>query len=103
MSHLSKFSNISDLLSLEAAEVRGDSTVLEINNTSEGFVEKGSDGSDWEVAGFGSERMDHGFESHVDFSRADDFGDICSRQGRKIEVEIWVTNRWDHSVQEEQL
>ncbi len=88
MSHLSKLSNISNLLPLQAAEVCSDSTVLQIDNTSEGLIEKRSDRGHRKVASFGSEGMDHGLEAHVDFSGADDLGDVCFLLARAEELTL---------------
>jgi hypothetical protein len=50
--YLSELSDVSNLLSLEAAKVGGDAAVLQVNNSSEWLVEKRPNGSDREVAGF---------------------------------------------------
>jgi hypothetical protein len=51
--YLSELANIADLLALQGAEVLGDSAVLEVDDTSEGLVEKRADRGDGEVASFG--------------------------------------------------
>ena len=55
MSYLSKLSNISNLLLFQATEVCSDSTVLQIDNTSEGLTGKRSDRGHRKVTSFGSE------------------------------------------------
>ena len=50
---LAKFADIADALATKGAEVSGDARVLEVDNTSEGLVEKTADGKDREVTGFG--------------------------------------------------
>lgn len=75
-SHLSKFSDISNTFSVQRPEVGSDAAVFEVNNSSEGFIEEGTNGGDRESASFGSQGMDHCLESHIDFSTSDDLGDI---------------------------
>jgi hypothetical protein len=51
--YLSELADIADLLTLQGAEVLGDSAVLEVDNAGEGLVKKRADRGDGEVAGFG--------------------------------------------------
>jgi hypothetical protein len=51
--YLSKFADIANALALEGAEVSGDTTVLEVHDSSERLIEERPDGQDREVAGFG--------------------------------------------------
>lgn len=50
--YLSELSNIADTLALHGAEVSGDTARLEVDNTSEGLVQKGANRRDREVASF---------------------------------------------------
>lgn len=76
---LAEFADITDALTHEGAEVGGDAGGLEVHDTGEGLVEKGSDGLDGKAASFASEGVDHGLEAKVNFAATDDFGDILSR------------------------
>lgn len=51
--NLSELANVSDLLTLQGAEVFGDSATLEVDDTGEGLVEQRTDRGDGEVTGFG--------------------------------------------------
>jgi len=50
--YLSEFANVADLLTLQRAEVGGDTTVLEVHNSSERLVKKRPDGEYRKVASF---------------------------------------------------
>jgi hypothetical protein len=73
---LSELANVADLLSLERGKVGCDAGGGQVNDTSEGLVEEGADGLDWEITSGGSERMDHGLEAEIDLAGTDDLGDI---------------------------
>jgi hypothetical protein len=51
--YLSELADIADALALECAEVCGDATVLEVDDSSERLIEQRPDGQDREVTGFG--------------------------------------------------
>lgn len=69
--YLAELANVSDSLSLERLEVGGDATALQVDNTSEGLVEEGTDRGNGEAAGLGlwrSQWMMHGtrgFRQHA--------------------------------------
>lgn len=75
--HLSKLSHISNFLPFQAPEISGDSTVVQIDNSSERLIEKRCNGSDGKATSFGSKSMDHSFESHVNLTRANDLSNIA--------------------------
>jgi hypothetical protein len=75
--YLSKLADIANLPALQAAEVGGDSAVLEVHDSRERLVEKGADGSHREATGFCCKSVDHSFESHVDFAGSNDLGHVC--------------------------
>lgn len=52
MAYLAEFADITNLLALEGAEVGGDATVFQVDNTSEGLIKKRSNGKNREVASF---------------------------------------------------
>jgi hypothetical protein len=93
--YLSELADVADPLTLQGAEVLGDSAVLEVDNTSEGLIKKRADRGDGKVAGFGlytllespavtdfshrgtySKGMNHSLEAHVNFTAANDLRDI---------------------------
>jgi hypothetical protein len=95
--HLSELADIANALALESTEVSGDTTVLEVHDSSERLIEERPDGQDRKVAGFGlvvyqrscfgsiysmwnaySQSMNHRLESQIDFAGADDLGDILN-------------------------
>lgn len=104
--YLSKLPHVSDFLALQAAEIRGDPTVLEIHDSGERLVEEGSNGRNWEASGFGSEGVNHGFESHVNLPSANDLGHVCyCRLAIPPGKGNWLnrTNHWGRWAQEELL
>lgn len=50
---LTKLADIANAFALESVEVGCDAGLFEVDNASEGLVEKGANGLDWKVAGFG--------------------------------------------------
>ena len=52
VTNLAELADIADPLTLQGAEVGGDSAVLEVHQSREGLVEQGADGVDWEVPSF---------------------------------------------------
>jgi hypothetical protein len=77
VAYLAELSYVADFLSFQASEIGRDAAVFEVNYSGEWLVEEGANGGDGEAASFGSESVDHGFETHVNFARTDDLGDIC--------------------------
>ena len=57
VAYLAELSNVADPLALERSEVLGDSTVLEVDDTSEGLIKERSNGGHREVASFGLQAL----------------------------------------------
>jgi hypothetical protein len=83
MTDLSELANVSNLLTLQGAEVLGDSAVLEVDDTGEGLIEQRTDRSNGEVTSFGSKSVNHSLEAHVDLAATDDLGNIGGVVGLK--------------------
>jgi len=54
--YLAKLANIADSFALEGAEIGRDARVFQVDDTGKGLIEEGTDGKNWEVAGFGLRR-----------------------------------------------
>jgi hypothetical protein len=50
---LAELADVADAFAAERAEVGRDARILEVDNASEGFIEKTADGNDGIVTGFG--------------------------------------------------
>lgn len=101
MIDLSELANVSDLLTLQGAEVLGDSAVLEVDDTGERLIEQRTDRGNGEVTGFSlyqvsifmpirpetvnthSKSVNHSLEAHVDLAATDDLSDIGGVVGLK--------------------
>lgn len=63
-SNLSKFSNVTDLLSFQAAEVCCDATVLQVYDAGKWLIQESANRGHWKATSLGRESVNHGFESH---------------------------------------
>lgn len=96
--YLAKFSNVTDSLALQGAEVRGDTAGLQVDHSGEWLVEKRTNGGDREATSFGSQGVNHGFEAHVNLTGPDDLSDICYRK-LVSNARVKMTYHLDHSAQ----
>lgn len=73
---LAELADVADALAAKGGEVGRDARGGEVDDASERLVEEGADAGDGEAASGGGEGVNHGFEAEIDFSGADDFGDV---------------------------
>lgn len=101
--YFSELADVSNPLSLERLEVSGDPAVLQIHDAGKWLVEQGANGNHREVASFSlrdfvisqgvrcqlveentnGQRVNHGLEAEVDFTGANDFGNILINASEK--------------------